>query len=169
MNNFEIFDNVLPKQDFLKIKNLMYESQFPWFFSKNITYEGENNNDMFYMTHTFLNNSKKLQHSNFLQNISPIIDKIDEKCDIKCIIRIKGNLYPNQGKMIIHNNHKDYEYKHKGALFYINTNNGFTILNNKTKIDSVENRLLLFDPHIEHCSTSCTDAQARININFNFF
>ena len=48
------------------------------------------------------------------------------KC--KSIIRIKANFYPNQNKYIEHEKHVDYPYKHKGAIFFINTNNGFTIL-----------------------------------------
>ena len=39
----------------------------------------------------------------------------------------------------------------------------------REKIESIENRALLFDPSIEHRSTTCTDAKGRININFNYF
>ena len=36
------------------------------------------------------------------------------------------------------------------------------------EIDSVKNRLLMFDSSRPHSSTSATDAKARINININY-
>ena len=60
-------------------------------------------------------------------------------------------------------------YKHKGAILYINDNNGKTILEDGTEIESKANRLLLFDASKPHNSTSCTDAKSRINININYF
>jgi hypothetical protein len=65
--------------------------------------------------------------------------------------------------------HIDYKYKHNGAIFSINTNNGGTILKDGTKIDSVENRILFFNPSEEHDSENCTDEKTRINININYF
>ena len=59
-------------------------------------------------------------------------------------------------------------WNHKTAIFYINSNNGFTVLENDTKIESIENRLLLFNGSKKHHSTSCTNSGARININFNY-
>ena len=77
--------------------------------------------------------------------------------------------YPRTEKLEIHKPHFDYTYKHKGAIFYVNTNDGKTILDKNKQIDSVENRLLLFEPHFLHKSTSTTNAKVRININFNYF
>ena len=64
--------------------------------------------------------------------------------------------------------HTDYPYSHKGALFYINTNNAPTILEDGTKIEAIENRLLKFDPSFAHNSTHPTDTKTRITINFNY-
>ena len=44
-----------------------------------------------------------------------------------------------------------------------------TILNDDIMIESVENRVLLFDPSLPHSSTTCTNAKARFNININYF
>ena len=85
------------------------------------------------------------------------------------LIRVKGNLYPNLNIDINNAYHIDYEFEHKGAIFYVNTNNGKTILEDGTEIDSVENRLLIFDASKPHCSTHCTDEKIRVNINFNYF
>ena len=49
----------------------------------------------------------------------------------------------------------------------LNTNNGKTILNDEVEIDSIANRLLVFDGDIPHCSTTCTDEKVRLNVNVN--
>ena len=82
---------------------------------------------------------------------------------------MRANLYSNQGKIIEHANHIDYSFKHKGALFSLNTCDGFTVLKDGTKIQSVANRILLFDPSQPHHSSTCTDAKIRCNININYF
>ena len=42
------------------------------------------------------------------------------------------------------------------------------MLEDGTKVESIQNRLLLFAPSKTHNSTSCTDAKVRVNINFNY-
>jgi hypothetical protein len=49
------------------------------------------------------------------------------------------------------------------------TCDGFTSLDDGTKIESIENRLLLFDSNKPHASSTCTNAKARFNMNFNYF
>jgi hypothetical protein len=51
----------------------------------------------------------------------------------------------------------------------LNTCDGFTSLDDGTKIESIENRLLLFDSNKPHASSTCTNAKARFNMNFNYF
>ena len=53
-------------------------------------------------------------------------------------------------------------------MFYFNTCDGYTKLNDGTKVESVANRALFFDPSIPHQSTNCTNAKARFNININY-
>ena len=54
-------------------------------------------------------------------------------------------------------------------MFYLNDNDGVTVLNDGTEVESVANRLLLFDASKPHHSTTCTDADRRVNLNFNYF
>jgi hypothetical protein len=65
--------------------------------------------------------------------------------------------------------HVDFEYPCKTAILYLNTCNGYTEFNKKTKIKCEENKILIFDSNIEHCAVSQTDAEKRIVINFNYF
>lgn len=165
----EIIDNLLPPETFLNIKKVMSGGEFPWFFSEYVTEKNERlidsdySNDFFYFAHLFYIDYKV--NSPFYDFILPVVEKINPKS----LIRIKGNLYPKFFCETKNYNHVDYDFKHRGAIFYINTNSGQTVLEDKHYIDAVENRLLLFDSSLPHRSSFPTDEKVRININFNFF
>ena len=160
-----IIDNYLPLDQFASIKDLLMGVNLPWFYSETVT-DNDNHNlqlDPYYFTHKFhLNYTINSTH---YSTLVPLITKIAPKS----IIRIKANLYPNMGKEIENDWHTDLPFQHKGAIFYINDNNGYTILEDGTKIESKANRILFFDPSKQHKSTHCTNAKSRININFNYF
>ena len=63
--------------------------------------------------------------------------------------------------------HLDQMFDCKVALYYLDTNNGPTTINNK-KVDSVQNRIVIFNSDVKHYSTTCTDKQTRITLNFNY-
>jgi hypothetical protein len=160
-----IIDNFLPKENFIKIKEFLLGTDFPWYYCSNMTFKkNESKGHLFYMVHLFyINNQPNSVYYDFLK------ENLLNFMDIKSLIRIKGNFYPNQSIKKINEMHSDYKFKHKGAIFSINTNNGGTLLKDGTKIDSVENRMLFFDPSIEHDSENCTDKKVRVNININYF
>ena len=161
---YEIIDNALPKEEFEGIKNFMLNPNFSWNLTPVITNEKENLpiHASFYFTHMFWDGFVIEPES---QMFAPLLNMMD----CRAIMRIKANCTPSTEVCIHHDNHCDYAYPHRGALFYINTNNGCTILEDKDEIKPVENRLLLFDPSKPHRSTTCTDDKCRINVNFNFF
>jgi len=114
------------------------------------------------MTHMFYDGSVPL--SRFYDKLIPLLDKLD----VRCLIRIKANLYPNTEILHEHPMHIDYPFSHSAAILSLNTCDGYTKLKDGTKIDSVANRVLLHDPSIEHCGTSTTNVNARINLNINY-
>ena len=162
MSKIEIIDNFLDPYYFKSIKNAIIDKKFPWYTDGENNISGTKNNDGMYFTHMFYFDKP---HSKFIELLNPLIQKIPY--DPNKLKRIKGNLYPQSQRKIYHGWHKDFETPHQGCIFYINTNNGYTIFKNK-KVKSIENRLVLFDPSILHRSTTCTDAVYRININFNY-
>jgi hypothetical protein len=159
----KVVDNFLPKEDFLKIQSLLSSWDFPWYYQNKINDHHTEDDLDSYFTHIIFDKEKG--YSNFYNLIVPLLSKID----FKALIRIKCNIYLKTDKVEIHKPHSDYDFKHKGAIFYINTNDGGTILENGKKIDSVENRILFFDSYKKHSSTSTSNAKARINININYF
>lgn len=162
MINYEVIDNFLNEEDFKKLESIIFNYSMAWYFSDTVASDMDNNDDYYY-THMLYQGISP--QSDLFYIVSPILDKLK----IKALMRVKINLYPNVNKLIQHKKHTDYPDTHKGAIFYLNTNNGHTILNDGTKIESIKNRILLFDPSIAHSSTNCTDKKARVNINFNYF
>jgi hypothetical protein len=160
---FEIIDNFLPQEEFLKVKNFMLNPNFPWNLTPVVSNEKENlpTTASYYFTHEFWSGFHTEPEA---QAFAPILNQIE----CRAVMRIKGNLYPSTETIVHHMDHIDYEFPHRGAIFYINTNNGLTVVNNQ-EVESIENRLLLFDPTVPHHSTTCTNDKCRVNVNFNFF
>lgn len=164
MNNIKIIDNCLPQEEFIKIKDSILNRSFPWSLTPTVTHKEENlpNVASYYFTHQFWGGFHTEPEA---QIFAPILNFLE----CRAIIRIKANLYPSTETIIHHDNHIDYEFSHHGAIFYLNTNNGLTILEDKFEVQSIENRLLIFDPSKLHHSTTCSDDKCRVNVNFNFF
>ena len=162
MDNYKVIDNFLDKKDFLKIKNQMEAFNFPYYLNKKINPSHDEEDLSCYFTHVLF--SPVTVENQFFNVFKPLIEKLN----CKKLIRVKCNLYLRTSKIEFHEPHADFNFEHKGALFSLNTNDGGTILNENEKIDSVENRILFFDPSKKHNSTSTTNAKFRMNININY-
>ena len=158
----EIIDNFLRDDDWQRLHDAMSGEEFPWFFHSKVATDSENTEN-YYFTHMFYW-SNTINSSKF-EILLPLLEKIKPAA----IVRIKGNFYPNLNKTVVNDKHTDFNFKHRGGIYYVNTNNGKTILDDGTEIDSVANRMVFFDSSLPHQSTHCTDQKARININLNFF
>mgnify|MGYP000491655028 FL=1 len=97
----------------------------------------------------------------------PLIAKILDKIKYQNILRIRSSLYPRRDVQKPDPFHIDYDFPHKVCIFYVNTNNGYTMFENGEKIPSVENQLATFDGSEKHCSVVQTDTSARYIVNIN--
>jgi len=88
--------------------------------------------------------------------------------DFASWMRIKLNFYPHTAEIYEHAQHYDWTFSHGAAIFCLNTCDGYTRIGDDTTIESVENRLYLFDGSIQHNSTTTTNAKGRFNFNFNY-
>ena len=164
----KVIDNFLDEEYFDSLVTLITDKEktgnylMPWFFNSSIAYDNVVEDKLFYMTHMFYDQNGP---------ISPLYDKLVpllEKSGARCLLRVKANLFPNTEILHEHPMHTDYDFFHSGAILSLNTCDGYTKLKDGTKIDSVANRILLFDASEEHCSTTTTNVPARINININY-
>jgi len=165
--NYKIIKNFLDLDTFRYIQEITMATgdntpDMAYFFNKTVTFN-DTESKQFYFTHLlYLNDQPR---SVFF---STILVPLAKKLNAKTLIRAKVNLYTRTDEIVEHEPHRDFPYSHKGCIFSINTCDGYTRLGDK-KIPSIENQALLFDPSIEHNSTSCTNNQARFNININYF
>jgi len=175
---YEIKDNFLsegPQGQFATIERAIMGPDFTWNYSYNVAGGDDVENDIYFM-HTFYmslvekprldihGNQIPPEKSSFYKVIEPLLEKLN----IETLIRAKANLYVKREKILHHKDHIDTKFSHKGAILYLNDNDGFTVLEDGTEIESRANRVLFFDPSKPHHSTSCTNDKRRVNININY-
>ena len=160
-----VVKNFLDKDYFKQLTKAFVDDDpnFPFYRQQRVAYKtGKILKEHFYFTHILFNNGVTSQYYDLLK---PLIWDILE---VKALIRVKLNLYPRTDTLLHHYPHKDYDFKHKGLILSLNTCNGGTRIGKKL-IPSRANEALFFDASVTHNSTTCTDQQARINLNFNYF
>ena len=155
-----IIKNFLSEEDFSFLKNNITSVEFPFYLQKGIV---DNDDGEFYMCHRIYEDGKPL---------SDIYDwmrsKILPKLEVQIVLRSKINLYSSTEIQKEHDFHTDYPFKCKTALLSINTCNGYTVLEDGTKLDSIENQMVIFDANKPHASASCTDENWRMNLVLNY-
>jgi len=164
--NHTIADNFLPWNEFVKIQTCLLTANFPWYLNSSKVFSDSIVDDKhnYQFTHSFYDEYKV--QSNFIGILDPLLVKINPSA----IVRIKANLIPNTDQIIEYDFHQDIiNFDGETAVFYINSNNGYTSFRNNIKVDSIENRLLKFNSLIEHTGTSCTDQRVRCVINLNYY
>tara|TARA_B100000886_G_C20410884_1_gene486961 strand:+ start:658 stop:1128 length:471 start_codon:yes stop_codon:yes gene_type:complete len=154
----KITDNFLYNNDYDHINKTFHLSNFPWYFMPFMVHEGDDNYQFY---HLFEAKGQIL--SKYFEILHPILKKLS----VKEIIRIKANLKLKQKEHIQSDIHIDFK-DCKTAIFYLNTNNGYTLFDKGDKIPSQENRVVEFDSNLKYCALNQADFKYRIVINFNY-
>lgn len=162
--NYKIIDNFLKKENFQFLQKVLFSEDTPWFYKDAFTVPRKNTEHAFY-NHCIY--SLKQPQSKLFDYMNIFIEKLK----IVAIDEIRVNSMYVQKDHYESEWHIDRPFKCKTGIFYLNTCNGYTLLktNSETKIDSLENRMLIFDSQIEHKGVSQTDTKRRMVINFNYF
>lgn len=161
----KIINNVLEEKYAETIAGVMSRNpEFPWFLNDGVskTYDGH----IQFFHHFYRNHGP---NSDWISIVDPIIKILDPLS----LVRIKANLLVRTPKIIEHGMHIDQAVKDnkklKTAIYYVNTNNGYTkFKKNNKKIISEKNKLIIFDNDLEHTGSTCTDDRLRVVINFNY-
>jgi len=159
-------DNYLTGEEHQKLYNIVTAEYFLWHFNayKVFKHEKETNIEAFQFVHLFYAGSN-VTSPNF-KILEPILNKLKQKT----LIKVKLNLNPYSQKLIVGAYHPDQSYKAKAAIYYLNTNNGYTqFKKGNEKINSVANRMIFFETDDEHRGTNSTDCKNRLVLNFNYF
>ena len=163
----KIIDNLLPEELYIETKNNFLEYfRFPWFYN-NFKVSSTEPFDLnsYQFTHLFYDNNSI--RSDWFQIVEPIVKYLNPKS----VIRIKANLNPRTNVQHIFPYHVDFSSEssdRKTAIYYVNSNDGVTILEDGTEIESIANRLVIFDQKTRHTGTTCINQKVRCLINFNY-
>ena len=164
----KIIDNAISNTEIQNLQNIFYSTNFAWYYNdfKNSPTDilSDNTLNDFQFTHNFYKNYNVT--SQHIALIEPILQMLNP-C---AIYRIKANLTTKTQKIIKFPFHQDEEgLVGKTAIFYVNSNNGYTEFENNETVESVANRLCVFDSTKLHRGTTSTDTKTRCVINFNYF
>ena len=178
----QIYDNILPLNIFKQIQNQILSRTFPWcFHERNIDpqleslnpIEGYDDNiNTYQFNHYFFPEISTGEFSDSANLISPILDIFNP---LGQSLLHKANCGPREPKHLVGGWHCDVGISKTEpftdsitGILYINTNNGYTLMETGDKIESIENRLILFPNDLLHTGITQTDTKVRVLINFNF-
>ena len=173
MDNYKVIDNLLTEEQSNLIENALIGENSPWFISGTIPTTPFIDNNNFWKTetaeteklfaHFFYDNL--MVNSSYFNCIEPIIHAINPAS----LMRIKANLQWKTDTNLRQGFHKDTLYDNLVAIYYVNTNNGKTRFESGFEVESVANRILIFNSNQLHAGTTCTDQSRRVVINVNFY
>jgi len=165
----QIFNNFLDQEVFLEIKKFIMSPRCQWRYVNYIAHkDGRDNDNDGYFVHSFKDCHPQTFEDRYPESpYFPLIVKILDKIQYQNILRIRSSLYPRRDVQKPDPFHMDYNFPHRVCILYVNTNNGYTMLESGEKIPSVENQLATFDGSEKHCSVVQTDTSARYIVNIN--
>ena len=168
MDLLKIHDDVLESSDFKHLEDIFCggRSTFPWHYTQVVDPSDDGSCEEVYnfqLAHVFYMEERPYQ---WFDLVIPILKKLE----VRSLIRIKANLLVRNSKIIQHGFHTDNTFNEATtAIYYVNSNNGYTEFEDGTKVESVANRLVTFPSSVKHSGTTCTNSPTRIVINFNYF
>jgi hypothetical protein len=164
-NEVLIIQNVLDEEFFKKLQDKLFSTHFNWYFNQHMT-RSDNNKDDYFFSHLFYYDF--LPRSDFYSEyIIPIMSKLR----LNALIEVKANLMTKRNYVYESNFHTDRDYQCRTAILYLNTCNGYTVIDEdeQLKIKCEENKVVMFDSKLRHKAVSQTDSERRIVININGF
>lgn len=170
----EIIDNFLDATNFNTIKNFIDNPKLSWtrgrMLPENLILCNKEQN--------FQDGYILYCNGNYILSELEILFPILKKLQTKVLLKAKINkTYPTEKNTII-GWHTDITKEHWAidknpmtAIYYINTNDGYTIIKENEKenfINCVENRIVIFDACLKHTAVTCSKSEYKLLVNINF-
>ena len=160
----QIIDDYLNPESYKELYDHVMSEEYKWQFTmKGIPGEFEDPTDNWQFVHPLYYDFKPVCDE------AHIVGKIIRQLDPFALTRMKINCNPKSDTIKEFDLHTD-EENHIGntAIYYLNSNNGYTFFEDGTKVESKCNRILIFPGHMKHAGTTCTDKRRRVVININY-
>lgn len=175
----EVYDNFLGLREFADLQEYYTGDNCNWRLNPRIVFPwDEDGLDNYQFTHTVYRNGALEDYADDgWKYVGSVFSKLTDstKHPVKVILRVKANLRPRTSEVQVSSYHQDFadvfgdtKIPYYSAIYYVNTCDGYTEFESGEKVESVANRLLLFNGDQNHRGSSCTDAKQRIVINFNY-
>jgi hypothetical protein len=167
-NNKIIIKNVLSDEHFKNLTDIILSDKFPWFYQDHVVNPEQSSTEEKYQiqfVHKFHEVSNIVTGPELWNMLIPIFAVLQPHT----FLRVKANNIPGQDKIITHGMHCDVSVPLSyTAIFYCNTNNGYTEFKDGDKIVSEANSMVIFPSYMEHTGSTCSNARSRVNININY-
>jgi len=159
----KIIDNFLSEKAHTLISERVTGGFFPYLYSSGTATPDDKSYFMF--NHAlFWDNQPCTSSYDIITLLFPLMAKVEHSK----LLRAKVNLYTKSNNQIVTGFHTDQDAEHKVLLYSVNSNNGYTLFKDGSKVPSVANQAVIFDGKLEHSSVTQTDENIRVNININF-
>tara|TARA_B100000900_G_C20117361_1_gene528424 strand:- start:31 stop:534 length:504 start_codon:yes stop_codon:yes gene_type:complete len=163
----KIYKNFIKKEYSNKINDEFLKPYFPWYYKEHQTAS----NDTSYMFHLFHDGTNV--NSDYFHLVEPILKKLK----IKNILNVRANLCLKRPSICSwHVDDLTENLKHKTAIYYVNTNNGCTLIRDYSdngvsqikKVKCEKNKIVIFDAIQKHKAKIQTNTDTRMVININY-
>ena len=190
----KVVKDFLPKIIFKYILDIVEHEKFDWNWQSNTVYNPESykfdniepktGDGKFKLgktiyTHPSLNPSGQGYGDNALMPLFGMFVELQNQHQERRsehLLKMKLNLYPNEGKHQHHGAHKDIidrelrddvvDQMVMTSVYNFHTCNGYTMIGDE-KFPSIANQIVMFTPQAEHYGVTQTDTPRRIILNMN--
>jgi len=157
-----IIPDFLEQEFYRNMQFICLGDNFTWFLKS-----GSNVDDLqsdYYLTHIFYqNNIASSNYFDFIQ--SNLLNFIK----INSLISVKSIMLPSNKEVESIEIINEFEFKHNQAIYFVNTTNGNTVLQDGVKIKSNENSILMIESSQKIYSENCTNKKAKVMILIDYF
>ena len=159
----KVIDNFIPESDFKLLQEYML-NDVRWAFAPWIADKNNLSLNQYQFCHVMY-----YPNVGILEGNPKVLSPIVERLTCKYIMRVKANLQTYTPELVINDWHIDMDYNNKTAIYYVNTCDGYTEFEETgQKVESIRNRIVIFDGSMRHRGTTTTNSKIRMLINFNY-
>jgi hypothetical protein len=167
---YQVIDNFLSSTDFKFVQGNLLDPSWPWYFIDSVvSWDERDDITRFQFVYSMY------QQNTWQQAGEAIVSRFLPYFKPLTVVRVKANLTTRTEQIIEQAAHVDfltpdsktYDFM-RTAIFYVNSNDGYTQFVDGPRVESVANRVVIFNSGQKHFGTTCTNQSRRIVINFNY-
>ena len=170
----KVIDNFIEQSSFNQLQQYCF-NKISWKYQENVVGFkpdepfAQESKDCFQFVHTFYTSKGPtidITASQHCDALNPVLKQLNPYY----ILRIKANIRTRTAQLLHSQYHVDCGANtgQLTAIYYLNTNDGYTLFEGGSKVESISNRMIIFDGSERHCGTSCTDQKVRMVLNLNY-